>query len=71
LNRCLFTWQWHFSIGLMNSLPLLSDRLLVPCLDDLAATLVLPSAVTAMLLLYNVIGPTGSLETAGYKQLSN
>jgi apolipoprotein N-acyltransferase len=60
-----------FFIALMNSLPLLADRLLAPRLKGFAATLVFPLAVTALFFLYNLVSPMGSFGTPGYEQFSN
>jgi apolipoprotein N-acyltransferase len=60
-----------FFIALMNSLPLLADRLLALRLKSFTATLVFPLAVTAMLFLNNLVSPLGSFGTVGYEQYSN
>ena len=60
-----------FFIALMNSLPLLADRLLASRLRGFKATLVFPLAVTVMYFLYNLVSPMGSFGTPGYEQFSN
>jgi apolipoprotein N-acyltransferase len=62
---------FNIFITLMNSLPYLADRLLVPHLKGFAATLVYPLAVTGIYYLYNLNSPIGSFGTPGYEQFSN
>jgi len=62
---------FNIFITLMNSLPYLADRLLVPHLKGFAATLIYPLAVSGIYYLYNLVSPIGSFGTPGYEQFSN
>jgi len=62
---------FNIFIAIMNSLPLLADRLLAPRVKGFAATLIYPLAVTAIYFLYNHPSPIGSFGTPGYEQYNN
>jgi apolipoprotein N-acyltransferase len=58
-------------IGLQYALPYLADRLLARRIKGFAVTLIYPSAITALMFIYNLVSPMGSWGTIGYEQYYN